>query len=105
MPRKRFTNEQIAFALRQAENGATVDCVSACNFDPLRRGIGVQFRVWRTLDAVASPGADQPCFEQIELGPTVHLPLDELEAGDLPLGLAVRPRLDQRRSDSRPVSR
>ena len=25
MPRKRFTNEQIAFALRQAENGATVD--------------------------------------------------------------------------------
>ena len=25
MPRKRLTNEQIAFALRQAENGATVD--------------------------------------------------------------------------------
>lgn len=25
MPRKRFTNERIAFALRQAENGATVD--------------------------------------------------------------------------------
>ena len=25
MPGKRFTNEQIAFALRQAENGATVD--------------------------------------------------------------------------------
>jgi AraC-like DNA-binding protein len=25
MPRKRFTNEQIAFALRQAESGATVD--------------------------------------------------------------------------------
>ena len=25
MPRKRFTNEQVAFALRQAENGATVD--------------------------------------------------------------------------------
>lgn len=24
MPRKRFTNEQNAFALRQAENGATV---------------------------------------------------------------------------------
>jgi hypothetical protein len=31
MPRKRFTNEQVAFALRQAENGATVDevCLSA----------------------------------------------------------------------------
>ncbi|MCJ2106634.1 transposase, partial [Methylobacterium sp. E-041] len=27
MPRKRFTNEQIAFALRQAENGASVDAV------------------------------------------------------------------------------
>ena len=25
MPRKRFMNEQIAFTLRQAENGATVD--------------------------------------------------------------------------------
>ena len=25
MPRKRFTNEQIAFALRQDENGATAD--------------------------------------------------------------------------------
>ena len=25
MPSKRFTNEQIAIALRQAENGATVD--------------------------------------------------------------------------------
>lgn len=28
-------------------------------------------------------------MKQIELGPTVHLPLHELEAGDLPLGLAV----------------
>ena len=27
MPHKRLTNEQIAFALRQAENGATVDKV------------------------------------------------------------------------------
>jgi len=25
MPRKRFTNEQIAFALRQAENGSSVE--------------------------------------------------------------------------------
>ena len=25
MPRRRFTNEQIAFALRQAENGTTVE--------------------------------------------------------------------------------
>jgi putative transposase len=33
MPRKRFTHEQIAFALRQAENGATVEEVC--------RGMGV----------------------------------------------------------------
>ncbi|GJD74135.1 hypothetical protein CFIICLFH_2369 [Methylobacterium goesingense] len=32
MPRKRFTNEQIAFDLRQAENGATVDEVCAARW-------------------------------------------------------------------------
>ncbi len=68
-------------------------------------GIGAETGVWRTLDAAASPGADQPRFEQIELGSTVHLPLHELEAGDLPLGLAIRPRLDQRRRDSCSVLR
>ncbi len=39
MPRKRFTSEQIAFALRQAENGATVDEVCrrwACRADVYR---------------------------------------------------------------------
>jgi hypothetical protein len=41
----------------------------------------------------ASIGTDQPSFEQIELGPAKHLSLHELEAGDLPLDLAVRPRL------------
>ena len=68
-------------------------------------GIGVEGGGWCTLDAVASPGADQPHFEQIELGPTVHLPLRQLEASDLLLGLAIRPWLDQRRSDSRSVPR
>ena len=37
MPRKRFTNEQIAFALRQAENGASVDEVCAAIWASLRR--------------------------------------------------------------------
>jgi hypothetical protein len=55
----------------------------------IKLSTGVQLGVWRTLDAAASPGADQPRFGQIELGPTVHLPLHQLEAGDLPLGLAV----------------
>ena len=36
MPRKRFTNEQIAFTLRQAENGATVNevCLKMGVFEP-----------------------------------------------------------------------
>lgn len=38
-----------------------------------------------------SSNADQPRFEQIELGPTEHLSLHELEAGDLPFGPAMRP--------------
>lgn len=50
MPRKPFTNEQIALALRQAENGATVDevCrkmgVSEATFDRWEKqfvGMGV----------------------------------------------------------------
>ena len=53
----------------------------------------------------ASPIADQPRFEQIELGPTEHLSLHELEASDLPLGLDFRPGLGQRRGDSLSVSR
>ena len=38
MPRKRFTNEQIALALRQAENGATVDelCRTMAVSEPAR---------------------------------------------------------------------
>jgi hypothetical protein len=35
--------------------------------------------------------------QQIEFGSAVHLVLHEFEFGDLPFGLAVRPRLDQRR--------
>ncbi len=35
-------------------------------------------------------GADQRRFGNIELGQTEHLSLYELEAADLPLGLAVR---------------
>lgn len=51
MPRKRFTNEQIAFALKQAENGASVDKVYTARwaspsrlFTPCRKqfvGMGV----------------------------------------------------------------
>lgn len=38
MPCKRFTNERTAFALRQAENGATVDEVCRTRVDLIRAG-------------------------------------------------------------------
>jgi hypothetical protein len=37
--------------------------------------------------------ADQSRLQQVELRSAVHLPLHELELGDLALRLAVRPRL------------
>src|SRR4051794_33006374 len=37
--------------------------------------------------------------EQVEAGATVHLPLDQLEPGDLPLGLAAAPRRRERGPD------
>src|SRR3546814_20880119 len=37
--------------------------------------------------------------EQIELCAAVHLALHELQPGDLPFGLSVRPRLGQGRAD------
>ena len=40
---------------------------------------------------VGSLCADQPSFKQVEFGPAEHLPLHKLQAGDLPLRLAVRP--------------
>ena len=60
MPRKRFTNEQIAFALRQAENGASVDEVC--------RKMGVSeptFYRWEAL-LPAGPKSGGP------LRPTMH---------------------------------
>jgi hypothetical protein len=48
-------------------------------------------------------GADDAGLEQIELAATIHLALDELEFGNLSLGLAVRPRRRDRRADSRLV--
>jgi transposase-like protein len=52
MPRKRFTNEQIAFALRQAENGATVDEV--CRKMGVSEPTGYR---WKNFDA---PSLRQP---------------------------------------------
>lgn len=51
MPRKRFKYEQIAFALRQAENGATVDEVSATRLATALRHLvkGLKQRVARSL--------------------------------------------------------
>jgi putative transposase len=51
MPRKRFTNEQIAFALRQAENGASVEeiCRRLCH----AKIVGTGF--WARLAPCRSP--------------------------------------------------
>jgi len=40
-----------------------------------------------------SGGLDEARAQQIDLAAPVHLPLDELELGDLPLSLPIRPRL------------
>jgi K+ potassium transporter len=36
--------------------------------------------------------ANQPSLMQIDLGPPIHLPFNQLEFRDLPFGLAVGPR-------------
>src|SRR4051812_33301601 len=46
-----------------------------------------------------SASYDEAGTQQVELGAPVHLPLDQLELGDLALGLAVRPGLHDRRGD------
>jgi hypothetical protein len=43
------------------------------------------------LVQLISLSAYQPSLKQIELAAAVHWPSDELEAGDLPLGLSVGP--------------
>src|SRR3954447_16764790 len=44
---------------------------------------------------LASSMAEHPAAQQVEPGPSVHLPLDDLEPIDLALDLAVAPRLGQ----------
>ncbi len=69
MPRKRFTNEQIAFALRQAENGATVDEVRGYRY----LGEGWAARGYASLH-VQHVGSDQSVW-----GGNPILLLDRLE--------------------------
>lgn len=58
-------------------------------------------------DAISMQGGsgstDQPSFEQIDLGPPEHFPFYELQAGDLPFGLAVRPWLRESGGNGRLV--
>ena len=49
--------------------------------------------------AIGSRCADDECLEQIEFSSSVHLAFDELELGDLTLGLAVRPTRRDRGAD------
>src|SRR5690349_7663002 len=45
---------------------------------------------------LASSMPEHPAAQQVELGPPVHLPLDDLEPVDLALDLPVAPPLGQR---------
>src|SRR3954471_1049979 len=45
---------------------------------------------------LASSMPEHPAAQQVEPGPSVHLPLDDLEPVDLALDLAVAPRFGQR---------
>jgi hypothetical protein len=36
-------------------------------------------------------GADDACLQQVDFAPTIHLAFNELQLGDLPLGLTIRP--------------
>jgi len=51
------------------------------------------------LVMLASPEADDAGLQEIELPTAVHLPLDELELADLPLGLTVGPSRSYRGAD------
>ena len=46
-----------------------------------------------------SSGADDACLKDVEFAAAIHLPLHQLEFGDLPLGLAVGPRQSDCRDD------
>ena len=57
----------------------------------------MEFWLWRKLGAdrqAVSPWLNRPGAQQVDLAATVHLPLDELKLGDLPLSLPVGPWLD-----------
>jgi len=63
----------------------------------VRVSIGVEIWLWRELGAdwqPVSPRLDRASAQEVDLAAAVHLALDELEFGDLTLGLAVGPGLD-----------
>src|SRR3954454_4544635 len=55
--------------------------------------------VWLSRSLRGSCRKENALAEQVEAGATVHLPLDQLEPGDLPLGFAPAPRRRERRPD------
>jgi hypothetical protein len=71
------THEDVTERVRAEER---ITCHSACNIGS--DAILVQSR---------SRGADETGLKQVQLGTPVHLTLNELEFGDLALGLSVGP--------------
>src|SRR4051812_31144948 len=59
--------------------------------------------VWLSRPLRESCRKENALAEQVEAGATIHLPLDQLEPGDLPLGLAAAPGCRERGLDRSPV--
>src|SRR4051794_22973551 len=57
---------------------------------------------WLSRPLRGSCRKENTLAEQVEAGATVHLPLDQLEPGDLPLGLAAAPTQPQKSRERGP---
>lgn len=78
MPRKRFTNEQIALALQQAENGATLDEVYRTMACLNRRSTAGRSSssawVFKRQDTAASDAANVVTGQKVYLSPGLIAP-------------------------------
>jgi type III restriction enzyme len=80
--RRTATPSKSAFREWRAIGSSCPPCQTASNFGS--DAISVQ--------STSGRSANQPSLKQIDLGPPIHLPFDQLEFRDLPFGLAVGPR-------------
>ena len=58
----------------------------------LSRGFGERGASRHNMPALANWAVEDTLTEQVKVGATVHLPLEQFEARDVPFGLALTPR-------------